>query len=189
MAKAATAKKAAPKAAKPKAAPKTDKAKRPVPADRDGDGKPGGSLPGNKTVPQAKGRDDAVLARREIEADGTATVILKAISIGRKTHEQIGVNGKLRKLAIGVQVQVNAAELEALERSHIEYETVIPLETAGTAAVEGSSAAVETPPLPEAPAEGGEGGTSTEPTQPEGGEGAAPVVEGTEAGNGDGATA
>lgn len=188
MAKAATAKKAAPKTAK-KAAPKTDKAQRPVPADRDGDGKPGGSLPGNQTVPQAKGSDDSALARQEIAADGTATIILKSVSIGRKKSHPLLVNGRKRDLATNVQVQVNAAELEALERSHIEYETVIPLATAGTAAVEGSSAAVETPPAPEAPAEGGEGGAPTDETQPEGGEGAAPVVEGTDAGNGDGATA
>lgn len=137
------------KTAKPKVAatakprPTQDRAGRPSPPDRDGNGAPGGSLPGNQTTEGAKGTDEAVLARREIAEDGLATVILKGVNIGRKTHHPIGVNGRIRNLKVGVRVQVNAAELDALIASSVKFETVV--QTTGAAAVEGSSAAAETP--------------------------------------------
>lgn len=165
------------KPAKPKAAaqakptrpakprPTQDQAGRPSPPDRDGNGAPGGSLPGNQTTEGAKGTDEAVLARREIAEDGLATVILKGVNIGRKTHHPIGVNGRIRNLKVGVRVQVNAAELEALVASHVEFETVS--EGAVAAAVEGSSAAAETP--AEETAEGAtEGGEQDPPVGSQG---------------------
>lgn len=195
MVKTPTAKKA-PKASKPRAPrPTADKAGRPSPPDRDGDGKPGGSLAGNQTVETAKGTDEHVIALQQIAEDGTATIIIPAFAEGHRGEHPLGVNGRIRKLKIGVQVQVNADELAALEASHIEYETVSPLATVEEAAVEGSSAASteepETTEQTETPVtetageqtEGGEGGNA-DTTQ-----GAEQSTEGTDTGNGDGSAA
>lgn len=199
MAKAATTKKAPAKAKAPAKPRKTvDKANRPSPPDRDGDGKSGGSLPGNQTAAAALGSDEAVLAQEQIAEDGTATIIIAALTAGIRTHQPVGVNGRIRNLKVGVKVQVNADELAALEASHVEYETVSPLGASvpvEEAAVEGSSAASSDQPEEEVTqpesSEGTEGGE--QPTEEEeapgdeGGAGAgAEPQEGTEgAGNSD----
>lgn len=120
-----------------------DRAGRPSPPDRDGDGKSGGSKKGNATDSKAKGTDQSVLARRDLEDDGLATIVIRAATVGNRGKVSVGVNGRIRNLASGVQVQVNAAELEALEASHVDYDVVTPAASAGTGAsgaVEGSSA-------------------------------------------------
>src|SRR4051812_34065673 len=114
----------------------TDKANRPTPPDRDGDGNSGGSLPGNQTDEHAKGTADEALAEEQVAEDGLATIILR--NIHTLTHP-VGVNGHIRKLKVNAEVQVNAAELEVLEASHVDFETVIPLSAAGEAGSGGSS--------------------------------------------------
>lgn len=174
--KAAEKKKAPAKAKAAKARKTVDKANRPSPPDRDGNGAPGGSLPGNQTVEAAKGTDEHVLAAEQIAEDGTATIIIAALTAGIRTHQPVGVNGRIRNLKVGVKVQVNADELAALEASHVEYETVSPLGASvpvEEAAVEGSSAASSVEPeevtQPES-SEGTEGGEQLPPADEGSGE-------------------
>lgn len=163
--------KAATKSPRKPAAPKADKAARPSPPDRDGDGASGGSLPGNETAPEALGSADSVLAHREeqhqlaaaqIADDGSATIIIPTHATGVRSRQPVSVNGQLRHLDIGVEVQVNAAELAVLEASYVDYETVVPLAApaadvdAGAGAEGSSSAPVAEAPEPvEEPVEGG----------------------------------
>jgi hypothetical protein len=153
-----------------------DKAKRPSPPDRDGDGKSGGSRQGNTTDPAATGTAQAALAAQEIAANGHATIIIHGVTTGRKESHPLGVNGKVRHLAVNAEVQVDAAELAALEASHVQFETVIPLsETAADAgsASDGSASEPASPPAPT---------TETEPpvTEPPVVEEPAQTVEGEE---------
>lgn len=111
----------------PRVRKKTDQAGRPTPPDRDGNGAAGGSLPGNETVAYAKGSANTL-------------VLLAQNSVGQRTHHDIGVNGRQRRLKIGEPEEVTPAELEALEASHVAFEIVSLPETAGEDAVEGSSA-------------------------------------------------
>lgn len=162
-----------------------DDAGRASPPDRDGDGKAGGSLPGNQTDDHAKGTAAEVLAEQaadhqaaleQIAEDGTATIIIKAATEGNTAAPNVGVNGRLRRLPVGVQVQVNAAELEVLEKSHVDYDVVVPLaapaESADAAAgVEGSSSAADAPTAEETettdtqPGEGGEQEAGEQPAE------------------------
>lgn len=140
---------------KAKAKAKTDKAKRPSPPDRDGDGKSGGSKPGNQTDPAALGTADAVLAEQAVAGGGTATVIIKGYVAGVKRGHPIGVNGRIRHLPVNLEVRVDAAELHALENSHVDFTTVVPLSE--TAADEGGAVGSSEPPSTEQPSqEGGE---------------------------------
>jgi hypothetical protein len=154
----------APKAAATKkpAAPRKDKAQRPSPPDRDGDGASGGSLRHNETVDAAKGTAEHVLAEQQIAADGLATIIITGVTTGKGHTHPVGVNGRIRHIALNVEVQVDAGELAVLEASQIEYTVVVPLaapaESADAAAgVEGSASAADAeppPPAPELPPEG-----------------------------------
>ena len=156
----------APAKTKSTRAPAKDKANRPSPPDRDGDGASGGSLPGNQTDPRALGHAEDVAqhdaAVAQIAADGTATIIIDASTEGRAARPSVGVNGQQRHLDVGVEVQVNAAELEALEASHVSYTVVVPL----AAPAEGDAEA----------ASGAEGSSS---------EAAAPSEEASESGSSD----
>ena len=153
-----------------------DKANRPSPPDRDGDGNSGGSLPGNETVEQAKGSAEHALAAAQIADDGTATIIIKGVTTGKGASHPLGVNGRIRHVATNVKVQVSADELAAVEASHVEYEVVVPLAQAAEAAgVEGSSSAAE-PSAPEDSTAPAEGETEPEGGQTEGAENADPAA-------------
>lgn len=124
---------------------KRDRADRPSPPDRDGDGHPGGSLPGNETVEEALGTAEEALAEEQTEHDGLATIIIPAHETGVRSRPSVSVNGRQRHLDVGVEVKVDAAELAVLETSHVDFKVVVPLPASDEAAgVEGSSSAAET---------------------------------------------
>lgn len=139
--KAAAKPKAAKKAGKPKLTAAQDKA-----LDRDNKDGAGGSLP--------KAERKAAKAERKAARKAERATIRIERGNYRNLKCRFGVNGKIRELPTGEEVEVTAAELAALEASHVAFETLSPL--AGEGAVEGSSApSTEQPEAPEGKA--GEG--------------------------------
>jgi hypothetical protein len=150
--KAAAKAPAAPKAKAAPRAPRKDKAGRPTPPDGDGDGNSGGSLKGHHIDEKAKGSAQHALAVADLADDGLATIILPAFASGNRAVHSLGVNGSIRHLKIGVEVQVNAEELAVLEASNVDYQVVVPLgasaSDAAAVGVEGSSSAADAPVQP-----------------------------------------
>lgn len=91
--------------------------KRPSPPDRDGDGNPGGSLPGNETAPEAKGPWIDVL---EVSDDETASdaPVASEVPTGNmftNTSKTTTIHlGDGRKLAPGESAEVSPSLMAVL---------------------------------------------------------------------------
>jgi hypothetical protein len=68
----------------------------------------------------------------------TATIRIDKVRHGGKVRG--AVNGQRFELAVGSDVQVTEAQLNALRDSHVEFETITPLPTGSVGAAEGSAA-------------------------------------------------
>jgi hypothetical protein len=107
-----------------KKAPKADAPKAKAPA-----------TPAARAAPRT-----AAAPARSADSKAAATATIK---ISKEKHGGTvrgAVNGQRFELPVGSDVQVTAAQLEALNASHVEYEVVTPLPNGSEDAAEGSAA-------------------------------------------------